>query len=301
MLDWPNLLAGAVLGAVASITFAGLWNVAHWIWRRFPLRALLGELADNRREMSIFLKDMKSRDGKYYSLPDVEYRDAWGNIASVVSRSDVEAAADLLNILGQAGRTLNINWRQIDRDAEIWDEPLVCVGGNFKAKKALELCVPQLVRYKDLVLQTVDDDQCFKPDQTSDFAVIYRGRHPGTGATCFVVFGMGSAGTLAAGSYLRRHARHLGRLYLARPFAVVIRVGWHNGKDAAVPVWLSPNVGWWVWLFLPTWLRYRRLLRCTGKRSAVIAGEGDQKPSRLQSGSSGPSGPCEPSGPKGDK
>ncbi len=260
-LDWPNLVIGAVLGAIASIAFACIGKLLQLIWNRFPLRALLGELADNKKELSIFLRDMKSKDGNYYSLADAGCREPpWHNITSVVGRYDVEPATDILNLLGQAGRTLNIAWRQIDRDGDLWDQPLICVGGSSKANRCIELCEPQIVRYDNGVFETLDDNQPFRCDQTNDFAVIYRGLHPGTGVSCFVVFGFGEAGTRTAGNYLRKHARDLGKLYFSRPFAAIIRVRWTDGKESGTVVWLSPSTSWGAFLFWRTFGRYRKFI-----------------------------------------
>ena len=146
-LDWPNLLVGAVLGAVASIAFAIIAKLVRSIWNRFPLRALLGNLADNKVPMSVFLRDMKSADGQYYSLGNTVCRPPgdWHNISSVVSRADVEPATDILNLLGQAGRTVNITWRQIDRDGDLWDEAAHLCWRKFKGQYVSHVVYPPIL------------------------------------------------------------------------------------------------------------------------------------------------------------
>ena len=212
---------------------------------------------------------MKSKDGDYFSLNDANASQGiWTNINSVVSRSDLEPATDVLNLLGQVGRALNIEWSKVDQDGDKWDKPFICVGGNPNAKKSLECCEPRLIEYNDKGFTSLEDKESFKADKQHDFAIIYRGNHPATDVTCLVLFGMGEAGTRAAGSYLRRHARDLGRLYFSKPFAAIVRATW-DGKDIGTVVWLSRDTSRWAWIFVLTRWRRRHSKLLTKKTGLV--------------------------------
>ena len=132
---------------------------------------------------------------------------------------------------------------------------------------SLTLCIPQFLQYESGIFRTLLDDKPFREDAASDCAVIYRGRHRETGAACFVVFGKGEAGTRAAGNYLRRHGRDLGKLYFSQPFAAIIRVGWQDGKDAGAIVWLSRSTSWGSFLFMPTLLKHRKWIARRTKKA----------------------------------
>jgi hypothetical protein len=256
-LDW----AGAVLGAVVSGVFAGSWAAVRLLWNKRPLRRFLDDLADERKTLSVFVRDMVSADQKYYSVLPNGQQQQWQNFP-VVGRTDVEAATDVLNLLGQAGKSSNIAWRQINRDWDMWSDPLVCLGGSFKADKVLELCQPKLVHYAlAQAFVTIPDNKRFEANGSYDYGLIYRGRHPETGSSCLVLFGFGMAGTEATGSYLRRNARLLARLYGSRSFAAIVRVGWLDGRDSGVLAWLSPGGSFLAAvLHFPTWCRHRKLM-----------------------------------------
>lgn len=256
-LNWTDALLGLFVGGAATTLRVG-WNT---VVDRRPLRRFFADLGDNSKVLSVFAREMVSQDGKYYSkMPDGTVQ-AWQNFP-VVGLIDVEAATDALNVLGQAGRTANIAWRRVTTDSGIWDEPMVCVGGSFKVDQILALCEPKLLHYTPPDTFAVLGGPTFKANDKHDYGLVARVHHPETGVSCVVLVGFGMAGTAAAGSFLRRRAAHLARLYGARPFAVVLQAGWQDGAAAATPVWMSRDTMPAVSLLHPLlWRRYRALLR----------------------------------------
>ena len=255
-LDWLNALLGAGVSAGLTIPRVGLRTLLN----RRPLRRFIGQLADDKLVLSVFVRDMVSVDGKYYSQLPSGGTQQWQNL-NVVGQEDVIAASNVLNLLGQAGRSANIEWRDIARDWDLWSEPLVCVGGSFKADKVLALCEPRYVRFDPpQAFVTMPDGRRFEADAHYDYGLIYRSSHPQTNRACLALFGFGSAGTLAAGSFFRRQASALARLYGDRPFAAIVRVGWHDGRDSGALVWLSPSSVLAPVLHHLTWRRHRKLI-----------------------------------------
>jgi hypothetical protein len=256
-LDWK----GAVLGAIVSGVFAGSFQTARALWNRRPIRRFLGDLADDKKVVSVFVRDVVSADNKYQSERPTGEVDYWQNYR-VVGRADVEVATDAVNLLGQVGRTKNIVWRQVNRDAELWSEPIICAGGSFKAEKALELCVPRLARYESpQTFVTLPDERRFDMKDGYDYGLIYRSFHPQTNVPCVLLFGFGVSGTEAAGAFLRTKAKRLARLYGPRAFAAIVRIRDGDGRDSGELVWLSPGVSPFArFLHFPTWKRDRKLL-----------------------------------------
>jgi hypothetical protein len=255
-LDW----GGAVLGAVVSGAFAGSWTSVRAFGRRRPLRRLLGQLSDPDLPVSVFLRDMVSVDRKYYSWNPSGHADGWQDFA-VVGQADVEVAGDIANLLGRAGRRGSLKWRLLERDFELWNEPMFCVGGSPKVDKVLELCRPKLVSFSAPQTFSTCDGQTFDMSDGWDYGLIYKGRHPQTGRDTFVFFGFGVAGTRATGGFMLRHANTLASLYGDHPFAVILRARLADGKDSAEVAWMSRGVDWLTApLHVPTMLRYRKLL-----------------------------------------
>ncbi len=284
----PELWVGAVLGTVVSIIFAVLWWLVRRLWERRLVRRFLGDLADEQKTLFVFMRDMQSINGKHYSVTPFGQRQEWQNF-SVVARRDVESASECLNLLGQVGRGSNIVWRDSNRDFDEWSKPAICVGGNVKTEKAFELCKPAFVRCETKRFVTVADKRVFPVKEGPgghDFGVIYRGQHP-AGNSCLVLFGYGAIGTAAAGSYLRRNARYLAKLYGSQPFAAIVRVGWHDGKDSGTIAWLSPAAPLAPLLHLPAWWQRRKFMNSQPESSQDIADQ-PREPGI---------GPCSGSGP----
>lgn len=257
-LNWTDALLGLFVGGAVTTLRVG-WKT---LIDRRPLRRFFADTVDNSKSLSVFAREMVSRDGKYYSkLPDGT-EEAWQNFP-VVGLIDVEAATDALNILGQAGRTANIAWRRVTTDYAIWDEPMICVGGSFKTDQILSLCRPTFLTYSAAGTSfAVQAGPTFTADNDHDYGLVARLRHPETDVSCIVLVGFGMAGTAAAGNFLRRRAPHLARLYGSRSFAVILRAGWRDGPAAAIPVWMSDNTMAAVSFLHPfVWRRYRAAIR----------------------------------------
>lgn len=252
-LNWIDALLGAFVGGLLTTLRVG-WRT---LLNRRPLQRFFGDLVDDKKTLSVFAREMQSADGRYVSqLPDGS--DKWWAGFPVVGLIDVEAATDALNVLGQAGRTANIAWRRVTTDSAIWHEPMICIGGNFKVDQILELCRPQFLTYKAPDTYSIIDGPTFVADSKHDYGLVARVRHPETGVSCVVLAGFGMAGTTAAGSFLRRRAAELANLYGHHSFAMVLRVGWHDGPAAAVPVWMSRRTMTAVQFLHPLiWRKYR--------------------------------------------
>lgn len=255
-LNWTDAILGVVVGGGATTLRVG-WST---LWNRRPLRQFLADLADDSKILSIFVREMVSQDNKYYSDLPTGGIQTWQNFP-VVGLTDVEAVTDVLNLLGQAGRVTNIAWRKVASESGLWDEPQISVGGSFKTDRILEICMPKYVVYQPPDTFVVSRGPVFIADATHDYGLIAKVRHPQTGVSCLVLFGFGMAGTAAAGRFFRRHAAHLARVYGSRPFALILRVGWHDGSASAEPAWMSSNAATFLPIVHPlVWWKYRSLL-----------------------------------------
>jgi len=141
-VDWLNAVVGVALGAVATTLRVG-WKT---LWNRRPLRLFLDDLADDSKTIVVFVREMVSHDNKYYSpLPSGGIA-TWQNFP-VVGRTDVEVATDVIATIAIAGRTSKPSWRSVATESDRWNDPLICVGGSFKADQVLALCRPTLVTF----------------------------------------------------------------------------------------------------------------------------------------------------------
>jgi hypothetical protein len=246
---WQGALIGAIVSAAFAASFSFLRKVILKLRSELPIRKILGEFADNNSPCSIFLKEMHSEDGYYYSTePDyfpphtANRKCRWQNVPHVISDSDVQAATDFTNLLGQVAKREKVTFRSIARDWDLWSENLLSVGGNFKTDRIFELQNPRSVNLvNNDAFRFTDSDQLFQAINGNDYGLIYKVTHPNTGKICIVLMGLGVRGTEAAGYFFRSRASILGKMFGDRDFALLVHVRIDHGKETASPCWYFPE------------------------------------------------------------
>ena len=246
----PEVWAGAILGALVSAVFAVSTGFLRQFAKLFPLRRLLGDLANNDVDCLVFVRGMFVQNNTFLSrvpqqgAPLQIIVQQWVNIPEVFGAADVRAASDLFNLLGEAGRRERIQFASIERDWDRWNSDLVCIGGHFKTDRVLQLAAASLVQYRHPnAFASTDGTRTFPAGGaggTTDYGLVLKVTHPVTSRTCLVLMGLGGLGTEAAAHYLRFNARMLGRLFGARDFAVIVEGDVAHGKEAARVCWFSP-------------------------------------------------------------
>lgn len=244
---------GALLGAIVSAAFATAFSFSKKgilkLKSQLPIRKILGEFADNDSPCSIFLKELYSQDRYYYSTEPnyfppqtANLESQWQNIPHVIPDSDVQAATDFSNLLGQVGKRENVTFRSITEDWDLWSENLLSVGGNFKTDRIFELPNPRLANLlNNASFRFTDSDQLFEGINGNDYGLIYKVTHPNTGKLCIVLMGLGVRGTEAAGYFFRTRASVLGKMFGDRDFALLVHVRVEHGKETASPCWYLPE------------------------------------------------------------
>ncbi len=246
---WQGALIGAIVSAAFAAALSSIRKSISKLKSQLPIRSLLGAFADNNSPCSIFLKAIYSHDGYYYSAepnyfpPQTANRVCrWQNVPQVISDSDVQAATDFTNLLGQVGKRENVTFRSIAADWDLWSENLLSVGGNSKTDRIFELQNRRLV---DLVnndaFRFTDSDQLFQAINGNDYGLILKVTHPSTGRLCIVLMGLGVRGTEAAGYFFRTRASFLGKMFGCRDFAFLVHVRIAHGKETASPCWYLPE------------------------------------------------------------
>lgn len=246
---WKGAFIGAIISATFAATFSFLRKAVLKVKSQFPIRKILGDISDNDSPCSIFLKELYSQDGYYYSSePDFfpphtsDRQSRWQNIPNVFADADVQAATDFTNLLGQVGKRENISFRSIREDWDLWSENVISIGGSFKTDRIFELANPRLVELvNNAAFRFTDSDNLFQGIDGNDYGLIYRITHPATGNICIVLMGLGIRGTEAAGYFFRTQASVLGKLFGGRDFAFLVHVRIDHGKETATPCWYLPE------------------------------------------------------------
>jgi hypothetical protein len=267
-----DILVAALAAGFALALAALVWLAVGR--RRLGVAAtnLLGRLADEATSVSVFIRGMFvpnseffSREPEYPGGPTAELTvRKWVDIPEVYPSADVRAASDLFYLIAAANPAAAIAFRSIERDRGGWGEDSVAVGRHFRSVQILETCDPKIVafRHPDAFRSLVSRD-VFEAKGSADFGLIYKGKHPSTHRSCWVVMGIGDLGTETAARFLRLHAADLGRLTGAAPFAAIIAVDRARGPDGGTMHWLNPPPKWWRRLL------HRKTLRALSGRLAA--------------------------------
>lgn len=238
IIDNCDVIAIGAIGSVIATVVVLVTRLAFYKVRdRFPAYALFKSIVGSDVQCLVFtlrLTDMK-KEGKFLtplpkyavasSQPEYEQRQLtpW-----VTSTSETQAVANILNVLGRVGRTENIQLVFVDQDSGRWDAPMFILGGNWKATRSFETCMP-IFSYRDgkIILESTKD--VYKPKTNDhDIGFLQKTINPATGLPVWVAMGWRGAGTVAATYALLRWWKEIGILYGSRPFGMLIGM---NDKD----------------------------------------------------------------------
>ena len=290
---WVGAILGAVLGVLASGLVALFFKSAIALRNLRPVRRFLGDLLQQDQDCAIFVRWMRSPDParpNYFvaPLPDYFPPQTTGqvshhpNIPDVVAKSDMHATADVLNVLGLAGKTTNIDFLSVVEHYGTWDRNIICVGGTFKTNLIFDQdnqrtvwIAPGLQDSRLPAFYFPDRETPFEGIGT-DYGLIYKTYYRNTGRICLIVMGLGVFGTEAAGYFLRIHAKWLGEMFGKKPFAFLVRARPTSGHQSAEPCWYYPEPTRAAKFFHPlVWNRRFRSLKRQGEREDGPSGPAD--------------------------
>lgn len=228
------------------------WVLRRWVARR-PVRTLLGPLATGPAAVTCYLRGLFVPTNEFFSRrPGVgeggpnQDMDKWAGIPEVHAAGDLRAFADLLRVLFGTNPRLVVACFSQDATRRGWNEDAIAVGPHHRALEILEGCEPNLVTFRHPgTFRTIGSQEVFQAKDGQDYGLVYKGRYPTTRRSCWVVMGTGDTGTEAAAHFLRVHARPLGQLMGAGPFAAIVAVSSPPGREPATLQWLAPRPRWW--------------------------------------------------------
>ena len=221
---------------------------------RYPLRILLGRLADESPAITLYLRGLFVPGGEFYSrAPEYPPQPGagqtvhkWPNISEVNAAPDARAAADVVQLLVAAGSSAAMTLRSEDVNRKGWSEDAIAIGSHPMAIQILETCEPRLVAFRNPdAFRSLGTREVFESKGAADFGLIYKGRHPSSHREFWVVMGLNDSGTEAAARFLKDHGRSLGRLLGATPFGAIVAVSSSSGREGVVLRSLQPRPAWW--------------------------------------------------------
>jgi hypothetical protein len=179
----------------------------------------------------------------------------------VTSTSETQSVAHILNVLGRAGKSENVQLVYVDQDFDKWDAPMFILGGSWKAARAFETCNPYFI-FQDDKFTLRPSGETYQPKSNDhDLGLLQKMINPSTGLPVWVVMGWRGAGTVAASYALARWWKELGSLYGRKPFGVLLEMNDRDGWQQCRVLRFHPHVRWYRKLLHPiAWRTFSRLL-----------------------------------------
>jgi len=236
---WTGAILGAALGSlvIPGVLYLVRSLTRWWHETRPPLKLLEG-LASQEEPCRIFVRDLLvPKDSPLISVdPGVGI----GTVPNVLELwPDVEGrgAASVFNVLGQVGKTRNIEIVRMSQDVGEWNCHVVVLGAQAnKAFDFYRLMKNVAFRMDAENIYDAVSGEPLKRVQGFGYGIILKASNPfkteGRRGIGFLLGGYGTLGTAAAAYYFREHFRQLGKEFGNDCFGIVVRAPVTAGEEA---------------------------------------------------------------------
>lgn len=265
-----QILLGVISSTVATVVVLLTRLTFYKIRDTLPARALFEGIVGSERACLVFVPRMTDlqQQGRFllplprYAVatpqPEFERRQLtpWVN-----STSETQSVAILLNVLGRAGKTEDIQLLYVDQDFDKWDAPMFILGGSWKTRRAFETCNPYF-SFRDNRFVLEPTGESYLPRTSNqDMGVLQKMVNPSTGFPVWVAMGWRGNGTGAATYALARWWKQLGLIFGRRRFGVLIGMDDRDGGQQCRVLRLYPQPTWRQKLLHPlAWRSLRGVL-----------------------------------------
>jgi len=235
-----GLAAGLGIGALLGVLVTTVGLV--WHKKSRPYRFILDGMASNNELCLIFIRHVFIEDAAPATTPLRERLPRYGstvavsNVRDLCADVDGIALANVLNVLGHAGKSENIRIMRTSEDHGDWNGHLIVIGGE--SQQSCEFCSamqPIFYRLSSTDIYDTTEDCCIPREPGFVYGVILKARNPkraGRPGVALLIGGLGSRGTEAASYYLREHVDELGKEFGSNCFGVIVRASIAAGVES---------------------------------------------------------------------
>ena len=257
---WTNILIGTIGSILATIAVLLTRLAFYKILDLFPARAVFSGIVGSDDPCLVFIQRLTDpgKKGEYianlpkYAVttgqPDIQ---KYQLIHWVTGIYETQSVSHILNTLGRAGRTKNIQIMYVDCDFDRWDAPQFIIGGNWKATRAYETCNP-FFSYSDGAFTLKATGDSFSPESHDhDIGLLQKMINPSTGLPVWIAMGLRGAGTNTATYALSRWWKEIGIFYGKKPFGILIVMNDKDGWQQQRVLSLYPKIKWYSKILHP--------------------------------------------------
>jgi hypothetical protein len=275
-----SLVISAIGSVIATILVLSSRLLFYRIVALFPARSLFSHIVGSALACRVYIVRMNDmqKSGKFL-VPLPRYDVANQQVESegrqlvpwVTSIHAAYCVAHVLNVLGAAGRTKDVEICFPDDDFDTWDSPMFLIGNHWKTRRAFVRCTPLFVFEskappENMTFRLVPTGETFAPaTRDQDMGLLQKMTNPATGYPVWVAVGWRGAGTSAATYFLAKRWRSLGWLYGKKPFGLILEMNDRDGWQQTTIVRIHPEPKWCRRLLhFRAWRTLRSLMRNSG-------------------------------------
>lgn len=263
---WQDVAVSSFVIPIVILLFIKLLE---WWNKNRPSRLIFKDYLPQSRDVYVFHSEMSAANADWSQNYNPKYISRFPNptptnhanldiqhkinIDPVSSVADGECVADIFNILGRVRKTERIHLGSLTKDWNKWSVPIFSVGFNPKTNKLLEKCVPvDFELTSDFHSLKLKGDSSVLDDQSpNDAGVIQKTFEAESKMPVFILAGIGTTGTSAAGCVLKENYVKLGKLFGNQPFCVLFKVKLDEGKNSAQIKKITPQPKWYRYILHP--------------------------------------------------
>ncbi|MFZ2970606.1 MAG: hypothetical protein WA063_05650 [Minisyncoccia bacterium] len=138
-------------------------------------------------------------------------------------------------------KTKNIFIGDLINDWNEWSNPIFTVGFNPKTHKLMERCEPIFFELNGGSLKVKNTNTSFDSYLPNDAGVIQKTFDKESKSPIFILAGLGTTGTSAAGYVLKNNFVKFGKLFGSDPFCVFFKLKIDEGKNSALVQKIVPK------------------------------------------------------------
>ncbi len=236
---WTSIIVGAILGSIIiPVVHYLIKALLEWWHQTRPGLKLLEGIANQEELCRIFVRDLVLPEN--IPLISVEPRVGVGAVPNVRQLwPDVEGrgATSVFNVLGQVGKTHDIEIVHMSQDIGQWNSHVIILG--VQANKCYDF-----YRLMENVAFRVDAENIYdavsgeivQRESGFGYGIILKALNPfktsGPRGIGILIGGFGVLGTAAAAYYLKENFRQLGKQFGSDCFGIVVRAPVTAGEQA---------------------------------------------------------------------
>jgi hypothetical protein len=257
--SWRDVVISSLLIPLVFYLFTKLRT---WLTSIKPLNLVLAGFRKSKKDILIFLSQLSGANNQNHQLQLTQNQlylsrfpqplpqnqtnlgiRTYQNIDPVWSQSDGQCAAEVFNLLGQINKHNGFRIADTLRD---WNEhfsPIFSVGFNPKTHDLMNYCLPINFQLgaNGSNLSISGHNLALNAAYPSDAGILQKTYMPNSKMPVFILAGLGTTGTEAAGKVLNENCTSFGKLYGRGSFCVLFKTDITRGSDYYEIKGIFPN------------------------------------------------------------